>query len=124
MSGAPGLDDDLGRIPDEVWSAAGFLWSTAAHLDSGQAGLWQKRIRDPRGTAYFVTVFVWDWRQFRARGCTKDWSYEQDDNFARGDDHFRVKRGVTSPESALAFAAEVWAKLGCDHYELDDEVTP
>jgi hypothetical protein len=120
---APGNDTDVGRIPDADWITAGFRWSTQPGLKDGQAGLWQRRVRDYRGTAYFVTVFAWDWREFRVRGCPYDWSYGQQDHFQRGDDHFNVSRSVKSPADALAFAAEIWAKLGCDYYELD-EPTP
>ena len=114
---APGVDTDRGRIPDADWIAAGFRWFAEYDPKPGRVGFWQTRVRDGRGTAYFVNVFVWDWRPFDR--VPYRWSYEQDDQFMRGDDVFNFSRPVSSPDDALAFAAEVWSKLGCDHYEED-----
>jgi len=79
----------------------------------------QKKITDDSGIRYFITVFIYDWKDFPQVIDVKKnrYSYEPDVQF-RTDNPVNVQ--LLSPESIEEIETKldtIWKALGCPYYE-------
>jgi hypothetical protein len=90
-----------------AWVAAGFRWSTSGDLARSEAGRWEAAVVNDEGTAVVVRVVETpapgNGRVVREQRC----------RFRRADGDFEATREPRSPAEALAWAADVWRRLGC-----------
>jgi hypothetical protein len=86
--------------------------------------LFQKRVRDDRGTRYFVDVYEYDWLYLRPADLPR-FSYEAQVHFYTGDGDSMLKctiqddGAMTSPEALEEFVTDLYSKIGAGHYELN-----
>lgn len=116
-------------LTHELLLEAGFKsFPPNAHFDNWDQG-YQFRVRDEKGTRYFVDVMRWDhWKHRQGDSIPTGWEVELRFNEAS---NFHpqcaliVKAYSTvdkwTPQDVLNWADGVWQRLKPDYYELDGE---
>ena len=111
-------------IDRESLVAAGYREHTMHKDGFNKVCLFQKRVDDRLGTRYFVDVYEYDWLYLRPADLPR-FSYEAQVHFYKGDGDSMLKctiqddDAMTSPEYLEEFVADLYAKIGAGHYELN-----
>ena len=126
----------MGEIWKSDFEAAGYkpfrdhLKDTERHRPEAERfyqGSMQKRVRDERGTRYFVNVDFWDMAGFPGSGV-RNRSHSAHVQFSVRDEIRETVNveGVTrkAPAETEAFFADVWSCMGWGYYEVDDHDAP
>lgn len=101
-------------------------WRNNMSQGDWDAWMWQKIVKDQRGTRYFIDIHEYNWQLFPQR-LGLEISYEprvvlygQDGECVM---HVTVcdKTATASLASLEAYIDQVWNKLECGYYELHDE---
>ena len=96
----------------------------------GSEGLYQKRVKDEKGTKYFLNVYHWDWTKYdpntvRPDSFTYDGQFRLDEegkdntiNVSFGGDFLdNDHTEVTTIEDAEKFFEDLFNKMKFDYYE-------
>lgn len=111
-------------IDRESLVAAGYREHTMHNDGFNKVCLFQKRVRDDRGTRYFVDVYEYDWLYLRPADLPR-FSYEAQVHFYTGDGDSMLNctiqddGAMTSPEALEEFVTDLYSKIGAGHYELN-----
>jgi hypothetical protein len=104
--------------------AAGYRTWTPSSADRYDL-LYQKRVKDDRGTRYFVNVRFWRFSKYSTpeRPVEDGWDAEARFDGRGGSRSFAVSTSVRhdTPAEVEAFFARVWDAMKPGYYEVNDD---